>query len=1019
MGKPAIIKPWSPKFDFGAEILRTIPLWVKFPNLPLNCWGPETLSRIGSFLGIPICSDECTTRQLKVSFARVLIEIDVTKPLPKSVFVESPSKETLELKVVYEWTPPFCSKCNKVGHDCSVKALAAPKQSMTAAPKQSVNAAPKQSVTAAPKQSVTATPKSVQQVWVAKPTTPVVDVDVDASIHGQSIITPQVHTSQNSDEGWRIVGRNTKSQQTRVNQPASTSNAFVALFANEMDGVGGFTINPSGGEFIHCSVLSKDLSTQIHLTVIYGLHSIHDRLPMWEGIRNIYIKHYPWLFAGEFNSVLHTSDRLHGTDVTDYETRDFQSLVDDLDLIEVKSKGAFYSWSNKAHTGPRSLSKIDRAWCSGGSVWQKLNSVKSSIKSLNSKQFGNISEMIDQANVELAGIQNLMAQNPDDLDLYVKESDAIKNRQARNIIDSIFDSNQVFLKDPDAIFHEIISFYKSLLGTKAPWLPVVDLVTIRRGKQLSSISQSYLIQRVSHAEIVAALKGIDSTKAPGIDSFNSFFFKRAWHIVKDDIYASGIDFFTKGTLPKQWNCTTITLVITARLAAIIGKVIDDAQAGFIPGKHIGDNILLATELIKVYDHKFISPRCMVKVDLKKAYDSVEWGFLITVMQELGFPQRFITWILTCLTSISYSILINGFPAPSFEAKKGLRKGDPMSPFIFAIGMEYLSRCLDELRLTPDFNFHPRCEKLNLTHMMFADDLLMFSRADSVSVNLLFQAFLKFSGASGLSANLDKSEVYFGGVSIDVQAELKDLLGVSQGSIPFRYLGIPLSSKKLIIAQCRPLVEKVTARIQGWMAKHLSYARRLQLVKSVLFVFLTYWSQIFILPKKILKEIEARFRCFLWTGSSTTARKSLVAWNYVCLPKVCGGWNFPFLPEWNKAPVTKLLWDIAHKADNLWRNAVLFTGCCKPVDVLVKDIIFHSASRILVVVAVLKYAAAWVSVCCSLVCMELFLFRSCSVLAVCSDAATAVLQVCCSLGAGFVLLFWQLVFLSGLGSQNPS
>ncbi|XP_021728495.1 uncharacterized protein LOC110695590 [Chenopodium quinoa] len=563
-------------------------------------------------------------------------------------------------------------------------------------------------------------------------------------------------------------------------------------------------------QFIHCSVSSKDLSTHIHLTVVYGLHSIHDRLPLWEGIRSISIQHYPWLCAGDYNSVLHTSDRLHGNEVTDYETIDFQSLVDDLDLTEVKSKGAFYSWSNKAHTGPRTLSRIDRvfgnqdwlasrghvetAWGSDGFVWQKLHSVKSSIKSLNSKQFGNIEEKIDQANVELSGIQNLMAQNPDDLGLYAKESDAIKNRQARNRIDSIFDSNQVLLKDPDAISHEIISFYRSLLGTQAPWLPAVDLVTMRRGKQLSSTAQSYLIRPISHAKIDDALKGIDNTKAPGIDGINSFFFKRAWHIVKDDIYASVIDIFTKGTLPKQWNCTTITLVpkipnashvkdfrpiacctmvfnlkskvITARLAAVIGEVIDDAQAGFIPGKHIGDNILFATELIKGYDHKFISPRCMVK--------------------ELGFPQRFVSWIWTFLTFVSYSILINGFPAPPFEAKKGLRQGDPI------------------------------CEKLNLTHIMFADDLLMFSRVDSVSVKLLFQAFLKFSGASELSVNLDKSEVYFGGVSVDVQTELR-----------------------------------VTARIQGWMAKHLSYAGRLQLVKSVLFA------------------------------------------------------------------VTKLLWDIAHKADNLW------------------------------------------------------------------------------------------------------
>ncbi|XP_021766985.1 uncharacterized protein LOC110731431 [Chenopodium quinoa] len=393
-------------------------------------------------------------------------------------------------------------------------------------------------------------------------------------------------------------------------------------------------------QFIHCSVLFKDLSTQIHLTVIYGLHSIHDRLPMWEGIRNISIQHSPWLCVGDFNSVLHTSDRLHGTNVTDYETRDFQSFVDDLDLTEVKSKETFYPWSNKAHTGPRTLSRIDRvfagkgrpfrflnciadhpdfldtvsqAWCSGGSVWQKLNSVKSSIKSLNSKQFGYIVEKIDQANVvkHWNDIQESIFKQKSRINC-IKLGDGnshyffsvMKNRKARNRIDSIFDSNQVLLKDSDAISHEIISFYKSLLGTQAPWLPVVDLVTMRRGKQLSSVSQSYLIQPVSHAEIDAALKGIDSTKAPGIDGFNSFFFNRAWHSVKDVIYASVIDFFTKGNLPKQWNCTTITLVskipnashvkdfrpiacctvvykliskvITARLAAITGEVIDDA-----------------------------------------------------------------------------------------------------------------------------------------------------------------------------------------------------------------------------------------------------------------------------------------------------------------------------------------------------------------------------------------------------------------------------------------------------------
>lgn len=111
----------------------------------------------------------------------------------------------------------------------------------------------------------------------------------------------------------------------------------------------------------------------------------------------------------------------------------------------------------------------------------------------------------------------------------------------------------------------------------------------------------------------------------------------------------------------------------------------------------------------------------------------------------------------------------------------------MSPFLFTIGMEYLSRCLHELAYNPNFNYHPRCEKLAITHMMFADDLLLLARADPQSIQLLLQAFTKFSKASGLSANLNKSEVYFRGVGNDEQNLMVDILGVVKDALPFKYL----------------------------------------------------------------------------------------------------------------------------------------------------------------------------------------------------------------------------------------
>ncbi|XP_021765407.1 uncharacterized protein LOC110729923 [Chenopodium quinoa] len=407
-------------------------------------------------------------------------------------------------------------------------------------------------------------------------------------------------------------------------------------------------------------------------------------------------------------------------------------------------------------------------------VWLKLKKVKTRLKELNSRSFGNIEGKIDQAADELCHIQSQLVVNFNDPELLFREDEAIqKLKYWRNVQESIWKQKSrvewVKLGDSNSkyFFSEILDFYKSLLGSCSGSLPCVNLATLRSGKQLSPFSQHFLITHVSCDEIDQALKGISDDKAP--------------EFIKSDIYAAVFDFFATGVMPPQWNCTTVTLVpkvlnasyekdfrpiaccsvvykivsriITARLGWVICEVVEDAQAGFIPGKHI-------------------------------VYDSVEWDFLEVVLCELGFPSLFIKWVLGCITAVTFSILINGAPSKPFKSKKGLRKGDPLSPFLFAISMEYLSKCLHDLSSNPNFNFHPRCEKLKLTHLMFADDLLLFARADLTSLDLLMQAFLKFSGAFDLSANLDNSEAYFGGISEDEKALFLHVLGMSAGCLPF-------------------------------------------------------------------------------------------------------------------------------------------------------------------------------------------------------------------------------------------
>lgn len=254
---------------------------------------------------------------------------------------------------------------------------------------------------------------------------------------------------------------------------------------------------------------------------------------------------------------------------------------------------------------------------------------------------------------------------------------------------------------------------------------------------------------------------------------------------------------------------------------------------------------------------------MIKIDLQKAYDSVEWPFLEQGMVELGFPDRFIKGTMACVKTVNYTILVNGSSSAPFNAAKGLRQGDPISPFLFAIAMEYLSRGLTCLKQVKEFKYHPRCSKLGITHLSFADDLLLFSSGDMASVTALHKCFTTFSEASGLQPNLIKSSIYFGGVAQIERDTILLQLGYGHGQLPFKYLGIPLSTKKLSILQWQPLIQKIINRITSWTSKKLSYAGRVQLVQSLIFGIQAYWAQLFPIPTYVLKVIDGLCRSYVW------------------------------------------------------------------------------------------------------------------------------------------------------------
>ncbi|XP_074298144.1 uncharacterized protein LOC141628964 [Silene latifolia] len=510
-------------------------------------------------------------------------------------------------------------------------------------------------------------------------------------------------------------------------------------------------------------------------------------------------------------------------------------------------------------------------------VVTKLKMLKKGLRELNNKNFSDIENITRVTEISLKEFQTQLTQDPLNKGLCDAEAACAKELML------LKKAREQYL----------------LQKSKEKWMSEGDDNT---AYYHASIKQRRVRNKVYQ---IKDMNGKLCIKAPGPDGYSSQFFKDSWATVGAGVSAAVRSVIHYGKLLKECNTTTITMVpkidapenvtqfrpmaycntiykcvakvLCNRLSTIM-PIISPSQSAFVKGRDIVGNILLTQDLVKMYKRKACSPRLLMKIDLQKAYDSVEWSFLQEMLTALGFPNHLVGLLMQCVSTPTYSIALNGEVFGFFQGKRGLRQGDPLSTLLFTICLEYLSRILEWVQQKPDFRFHPFCKRVQLSHLCFADDLIMFCRGDKNSVVLLLRAFKCFSNAFGLCMNQNKSSMYTNGVDARTMIMLERVSGMRRGTIPFKYLGVTITPKRLGVEDCHCLTERISARIQGLGARKLSYAGRVVLIKSVLSTLHNYWARIFILPKTIITKIQAQCRKFLWHGNDSTTRPALVAWS---------------------------------------------------------------------------------------------------------------------------------------------
>ncbi|XP_027090440.2 uncharacterized protein [Coffea arabica] len=531
--------------------------------------------------------------------------------------------------------------------------------------------------------------------------------------------------------------------------------------------------------------------------------------------------------------------------------------------------------------------------------------------------------------------------------------DIVAEKRRKAIIHRIRKANGEWVDSEGQIGCEAVSFFQDLFTAEASVQPQDFLRVIPR--LVSEQDNLMLTEAPTLHEVKEVIFSMDGESAAGPDGFTGKFFTFAWEVVAADVYAGVVSFFCGAELPRGVAATSIVLipkvqcpqdfsqfrpislcnfinkiiskVLADRLARILPQIISPQQSGFVQGRLISDSFLLAQELVTDMKRGNRGGNVILKLDMMKAYDRVSWPFLLQVMRRFGFSETWIDMIWRLISNVWFSVIVNGLPQGFFKATRGLRQGDPISPALFVIGAEVLSRDLNELPGRRNFNpFKVPVGCPAITHLAYADDVIVFTSGLKLSLQMVMGALEEYCAVSGQKINHQKSCFL---VHPRLQSQRRILIGQLTGfrqrNFPIKYLGCPLYVGRMKKEYYADIVHSVTCKILSWKHRTLSSGGRIVLIKSVLASMPIHLLAAAYPPKGVLRELEKIFANFLWGSSDWGPKFHWLSWVDLCQPYNEGGIGIRRLNEIFDAFSVKLWWLFRQKR-SLWAEFMWAKYC---------------------------------------------------------------------------------------------